>query len=122
MTSAPATRVAEAVRSDGRTLGLQWAGAVTGAIGLAIPRGARQPAVAVRLLAEATQSRAQAALPELAALGPLARGAAEAAPPEIAGFLATTPAALASALPTDEAFWRDNFARLAQRFDAWLPR
>ena len=122
MTSAPATGIAEAVRADGRNLALQWAGAVTSSIGLAIPRGAANPAPALRLLAEATQPRAQSALPALAQLGPLARGAAEAAPPELAGFLATTPAALAAALPADEAFWRDNLPRLAQRFDAWLPR
>jgi putative spermidine/putrescine transport system substrate-binding protein len=122
MTSAPATGIAEAVRADGRNLALQWAGAVTSSMGLAIPRGAANPAQALRLLAEATQPRAQSALPALAPLGPLARGAAEAAPPELAAFLATTQAALAAALPTDEAFWRDNLPRLAQRFDAWLPR
>lgn len=121
MTSAPATGIAEAVRADGRKLALQWAGAVTSTIGLAIPRGTANPN-APRLLAEATQPRAQSALPALALLGPLARGAAETAAPELVPFLATTPTALAAALPADEAFWRDNLPRLTQRFDAWLPR
>lgn len=122
MTSAPATGIAEAVRADGRRLALQWAGALTSTMGLAIPRAAAANPHAPRLLAEAIQPRAQSALPALALLGPLARGAAETAPPELAAFLATTPAALAAALPADEAFWRDNLPRLSQRFDAWLPR
>lgn len=121
MTSAPATGIAEAVRNDGRKLALQWAGAITSTVGLAIPRGTTNPN-AQRLLAAAIQPGPQSALPVLALLGPLARGAAETAPAEVAVFLATTQTALAAALPADEVFWRDNLPRLSQRFDAWLPR
>ncbi len=127
MTTAPSTGIAEAIRQDGRAFTLQWTGAVTSVVAMAIVRpnsnqaGPNQ-ANAIRLLAQATDPRTQAALATAAALGPLARGALDTIPPEAQALLPTSPAALGATLPADEAFWRDNLARLAQRFDAWLPR
>ena len=122
MTTAPSTGIAEAIRQDGRGFVMQWTGAITGVVALAIVRGAPNQANAIRLLAHAADPRAQAALASAAALGPLARGALDGMAPEAQLLLATSSAALAASLPADEAFWRDNLAKLAQRFDAWLPR
>lgn len=121
MSTAPSAGIAEAIRQDGRAFTVQWTGAVTSIAALAIVRGAPNQANAVRLLAHAADPRVQATL-AAAALGPLARGALDGMTPEAQALLATSPAALAAALPADEAFWRDNLAKLAQRFDAWLPR
>ena len=121
MTTGPSTGIAEAIRQDGRSFTLQWTGAVTSVVAIAIVRGTSNQASAIRLLAHAADPRTQAAL-AAAALGPLARGALDTIPPEAQALLPTNPAALAASLPADEAFWRDNLARLAQRFDAWLPR
>lgn len=121
MTTAPSTGIAEAIRQDSRAFTLQWSGAITSVVALAIVRGAPNQANAARLLAHAADPRTQAAL-AAAALGPLARGALDILAPEAQALLPTSPAALAAALPADEAFWRDNLPRLAQRFDAWLPR
>ncbi len=121
LTSAPSTGIADAIRQDGRGLALQWNGAITSVAALAIVRAAPNHANAVRLLAHAADPRTQATL-AAAALGPLARGALDGLPPETLALLPTSPAGLAAALPSDEAFWRDNLTKLAQRFDTWLPR
>lgn len=122
MTSAPASAVAEANRQEGRNFAMQWTGGITSVMALAIARGAPNPAAATRLLAFAAEPRVQAALPALAPLGPLAKGALDGLPAEVATVLSTSPANLAAGVPTDEAFWRDNLAKLSQRFDVWLPR
>jgi putative spermidine/putrescine transport system substrate-binding protein len=122
MTSAPSAGIAEAVRQDGRRLAVQWTGAITSVAALAILRGAPNAPQAARLLSFAADPKIQAALPALAPLGPLARGALEGVAPELQALLPTGAAAAAAAIAADEAFWRDNLARLSQRFDAWLPR
>jgi putative spermidine/putrescine transport system substrate-binding protein len=122
MTSAPSTGIAEAMRQDGRNLALQWTGAVTGVAALAILTGTPHATDATRLLYFAADPKIQAALATQAPLGPLARGAVDLVPPGMQALLPTAPAALAGALPSDEAFWRENLQRLTQRFDAWLPR
>ena len=122
MTTAPSTAIAEAIRQDGRGFTMQWTGALTSVVAMAIVRGAPNQANAIRLLAHAADPRTQAALAAVTAFGPLARGALDGMAPLAKALLPTSPAALAAVLPADEAFWRDNLARLAQRFDAWLPR
>ena len=122
MTSAPSAGIAEAIRQDGRGFALQWAGALTSVVALAIVRGTPHAPDALRLLRFAGEAPVQGALAARTALGPLARGALDGMAPEILALLPSTPAALAAALPIDEAFWRDHQAKLAQRFDAWLPR
>lgn len=122
MTSAPANTIAEANRQDARNFTVQWAGAVTSQFALAIIRGTPNQAAALRLLAYAAEPANQATLARATTIGPLARGALAPLEPEAQAMMATTQAALAAALPADEAFWRDNLLRLTQRFDAWLPR
>jgi putative spermidine/putrescine transport system substrate-binding protein len=122
MTSAPSAKVAEAARELGRPLAMQWNGGLTSLAVLAVVRGTPNQATAMRLLAHAAEARVQAAAAAASRLGPMARGALDLVPAEMQPLLATHPAALAGALPADEAFWRDNQVRLAHRFDAWLPR
>jgi len=122
MTSAPSSGIAEAIRQDGRGFALQWAGAVTSVAALAIVRGSPNAAAAMRLLAFAAEARHQARLATLSALGPFVRGALDGMAADAQALLPTAPGALPATLAGDEPFWRDNLAKLSQRFDAWLPR
>jgi putative spermidine/putrescine transport system substrate-binding protein len=110
------------MRELGRPFAVQWNGAVTSVVALTIVRGTANLGHAVRLLAHAADPRVQAGLAARAVLGPMTRGALEGVPAEVQALLATGQPALGATLATDEAFWRDNLAKLSQRFDAWLPR
>lgn len=122
MTSAPSAVVADANRLDGRNFAMQWAGGITGIASLAVIKASPNLAEAMKFLAFAGEARVQAALPALIPMGPLAKGALDALPPEVQATLPSSPPALAVTLANDEAFWRDNLVKLTQRFDAWLPR
>jgi putative spermidine/putrescine transport system substrate-binding protein len=122
MTSAPAAAVAEANRQEGRNFAMQWQGALTTVVALSVAKGSANLPVAMKLLAYAGEAKVQATLAGLAPLGPLAKGALEGMAADTVATLPTGPAALAAGVPVDEAFWRDNMAKLSQRFDVWLPR
>jgi len=122
MTSAPHVAVAEANRLDGRNFALQWAGGVTTVVAFAVVKGAANAEAAGRLLRFAADGKVQARLPAFVPYGPLARGALEGVAPEVLLALPTSPVALPAVLRSDEAFWHENLAKLARRFDAWLPR
>lgn len=122
MTSAPSSGIAEAMRELGRPFAVQWNGGLTSVVALTIVRGTANLGNAVRLLAHAADPRVQAGLAARAVLGPMARGALEGVPAEVQALLATGQPALGTTLAADEAFWRDNLAKLSQRLDAWLPR
>jgi putative spermidine/putrescine transport system substrate-binding protein len=118
MTAAPSAAVALANRAGPRRFGLQWAGGLIEVEYWAIVKGAARPHEAERFLAAAADPKLQARLPELAALGGLAKGANDGLSPEL---LAVSPTAnLGGALFIDEAFWRDNGDKLGTRFNAAL--
>ena len=122
MTSAPAGAVAEANRQEGRNFAMQWQGALTTVVALSVAKGSTNLPLAMKLLAYAAEAKVQARLAGMAPLGPLAKGALEGMAAEAVAMLPTGPVALAAGVPVDEAFWRDNMAKLSQRFDVWLPR
>ncbi len=117
MTSADSPAVVLADRGGGHNFGVQWAGGLVEAEYWAIVKGTPNQADAQRFLAFAGEAKVQARLPEVAALGGLARGANDGLPPEL---LAASPTANAGTIFVDEAFWRDNGEKLQGRFDAWL--
>jgi putative spermidine/putrescine transport system substrate-binding protein len=118
MTAAPSAAVALANRAGPHHFGLQWAGGLIEAEYWAIAKGATRPHEATLFLAAAADPKLQARLPDLAALGGLARGANDGLPPDL---LAVSPTAnLGGALFIDEAFWRENDDKLGKRFDAAL--
>ena len=117
MTSAPSSSVVLANRTGGHSFGVQWAGGLVQADYWAIVKGTANLADAQRFLAFAGEAKVELGLPEAGALGGLAKGANAGLPPDV---LAISPTAAAGTLFIDEAFWRDNGDKLAQRFDAWL--
>ena len=117
MTSAPSPEIVLANRGGGHNFGLQWAGGLIEAEYWAIVKGTENPAEALRFLAFAGEAKVQARLPEIAALGGLAKGSNEGLSSEL---LAASPMANAGTILVDEAFWHDNGDKLRGRFDAWL--
>ena len=117
MTSAPSPEIVLANRGGGHNFGLQWAGGLVEAEYWAIVKGTESTAEALRFLAFAGEAKVQARLPEVAALGGLAKGSNEGLPPEL---LAISPTANAGTMLVDEAFWHANGDKLRGRFDAWL--
>lgn len=120
MTTAPSAAVALANRAGPRHFGLQWAGGLIEVDYWAIIKGAARLADARRFLAFAADPKLQTALPKLAALGGMSKGANDGLPPDL---LAVSPTAnLGGALFIDDAFWRDNGEKIGHRFDAALAR
>jgi putative spermidine/putrescine transport system substrate-binding protein len=104
-------------RSGGHKFGVQWTGGLVQSEYWAIVKGTPNLADAQRFLAFAADPKVQAKLPEMAALGGLAKGANDGLPPDLQ---AVSPSAAANTLAIDEGFWRDNADKLGQRFNAWL--
>jgi putative spermidine/putrescine transport system substrate-binding protein len=117
MSSAPVSEVVRADRTGGHSFGVQWNGGLVTVGFWAIPKDAPDLANAERFLTFAGEAKVQAALPEVAALGPLAKGANTNLAPDMAAVSAT---ANNGTLFLDETFWRDHGAQLQARFDAWL--
>ena len=117
MTSANSAAIVRANRGGGHSFGVQWAGGLLEATYWAILKATPDQAGAMRFLSFAAGAKVQARLAEAAALGGLAKGANDGLPPEA---LAASPTANAGTMFVDEAFWRDNGAKLQARFDAWL--
>ena len=120
MTSAPHAAVAQANRQGGRNFGEQWTGAIDASVFWAIVHGTPNASAVQAFLIHAADQQVQARLLEYAYFGPLVRGANDGLPPDLLAQSPSAPAALAASLQVDEAFWRDNQARLGTRFDAWL--
>jgi putative spermidine/putrescine transport system substrate-binding protein len=109
MTSAPATAIVRINRAEGRAIAMQWVGGLGSVTFWARIKGSDNAAAIGQFLAFAAEPRNQTRLMEAGPYGALARDA-------------TQPEGFASVMPADEAFWRDNGARLATRFDAWVAR
>jgi len=122
MSSAPNDRVAAADRVEQRHFGIQWSGSLYTVDSWAIVAGSPNYTEATRFLAFAGNPALEAKLLPLIAYGPMAKGANDKLPPELQAVSPTTPANLQNALQIDEAFWRDNYAKLSQRFEDWLKR
>jgi len=120
MTSAPNDRVTAANRAERRHFGIQWSGSLYSVDFWAIVAGSANFAAAIRFLAFAANPAQEAKLLPLIAYGPMAKGANDKLPPDLQAVSPTAPANLQNALQIDEAFWRDNYAKLSQRFEDWL--
>ncbi len=122
MSSAPNDRVTGADRAEKRHLGIQWHGSLYHIDSWAIVAGSANVGEANRFLAFYGIPAVQARLPALIAYGPTAKGANELMPRELRAVSPSAPANMANALQIDEGFWRENYAKLEQRFEAWLKR
>lgn len=122
MTSATNGRISLANRTDHRNFGVQWAGSLSAVHSWAVMKGSPNLRQAYQFLYFAGDSAIEARLVPLVPYPGLAKGAIDGLAPELIAMLPLNPANQAGALVVDEAFWRDNFEKLNQRFSAWLGR
>ena len=122
MTSAPSNRIAVAARSGPRNFGMQWTASLLGVESWAIVKGSPNLRQAMQFLYFAGTPAIEGRLLEVAGTGGLAKGANDGLPPELVAISPTGPANLGAATRFDGGFWRDNQAKLGQRFDAWLAQ
>ena len=119
MTSAPSGQIATLAEHEHKNFGLQFAGSLFELESWVIIKGSPSLrnaqqflyftgllAVEARLLAKSGNT------------GP-ARGLYDGLAPELAAISSGNPANLALGLRSDSGFWRDNLAKLRQRFDTW---
>ncbi len=109
MTSAPAAAIALVNRTEGRAIAMQWAGATASTAFWARVKGSDNQAAIGRFLSYAADPRNLSGLPAAGPYGVLVRDTPQ-------------PDVFAAVLPADEAFWRENGARLGTRFEAWVAR
>ena len=122
LTTAPSTRLAAVAGAQNRHFGVQWAGSLYTVEFWVLAKGAANAAAGLRLLASMGDPALQARLTAITPYGGLAKGASAGLTPEQLAQSPSNPANLAVALQVDEPFWRDNQARLNERFANWLAR
>ncbi len=126
MTSAPAEGIIAAQRGVGSpaypAFAVQWAGSLTSVESWAILAGGPNAAAAVKLLAFAADPKNQRGLPALGGYGGASTGANDGLPAPLLAASPSAPANLSAGLMIDEAFWRDNGAKLDKQYEAWLAK
>ena len=122
MTSAPSARIAIVNRTDHHNFGVQWNASLYEVLSWAIVKGSPNLRQATQFLYFAGTPAIEGRLLEVAGASGLAKRANELLPPELVAISPTTPANLGAAIRFDDGFWRDNQAKLGQRFDAWLAQ
>lgn len=120
LTTAPNTRLASL--SDTRHFGVQWAGSLFNVDYWVMVKGSANAAAGLRLLAFMGDPVAQARLTAILPYGGLSKGASNGLTPDKLAQAPSNPANLAVSLQIDDQFWRENGARLNERFDTWLAR
>ena len=120
LTTAPNTRVAAAARAEGRRFGVQWTGSLYTVDSWVVVKGDADLPAATRLLAFMADPAAQARLTAIIPYGGLAKGATAGLTPDELAQSPANPANLAVSLQLDDQFWRENQAKLTERFDTWL--
>ena len=119
MTSAPNARIAMANLQEHRNFGLQWTASLFEVQSWAVLKGSPNLRQGWQFLYFAGNTAVQARLLRLGGEAGLAKGMNDTLPPEIQALSASNPPNLQAGLRTDAGFWRDNLAKLRQRFETW---
>lgn len=126
MTSAPAETIVAAQRGEGEPphpgFALQWAGSLTTVQSWAILVGSPSITAAVKFLTFAADPKNQRRLATVGGYGGTSNGATEGLPADELAASPSTPANLTAGLMMDEAFWRENKAKLDKQFEAWVAK
>ncbi|HTW26013.1 MAG TPA: extracellular solute-binding protein [Acetobacteraceae bacterium] len=122
MTSAPNIRITDANRAEHRNFGIQWKQSLSEVSFWAIPKGNGATDAAYSLLGFVGEPQREAALQALVPYGGLAKGANARLSQEQKAISPATQAHLQESMPIDQTFWRDNLAKLDERFEAWLEK
>jgi putative spermidine/putrescine transport system substrate-binding protein len=120
MTSAFAPPIATVNRTAHRNFGMQFSASLYEVQSWAILKGSSNLRQATQFLYFAGTPAIEARLVGLFGEGGLAKGANDGLPAELAQISPTTTTNLNAAVRVDAGFWRDNLAKLRQRFENWL--
>lgn len=122
MTSAPSAAIATASKQEMRNFGIQWAASLYHVLSWAVVKSSPNIRVAQQFLYFTGMPAVEARLVRLSGQVGAAKGLNDGLPPELLAISPTNPANMASALREDVGLWRENQAKLRQRFDAWIGR
>jgi putative spermidine/putrescine transport system substrate-binding protein len=120
MTSASASAITTINRTEHRNFGLQWAASLYEVLSWAVLKGSPNLRAATQFLYFAGTPAIEGRLVLASGDGGLAKGASDWPSPEVGQNAPTAPANLSAGVRIDLGFWRENMAKLRQRFDAWL--
>jgi len=107
---------------DTSTLDVAWNGGIYDMDAWAIPRGAKDQAIAKDFIAFSVSPEAQKNFAEIIGYGPTNTKAMALIAPEVQANLPTSPANIQGQIAIDVAFWSDWGEQLEQRFNAWAAR
>jgi putative spermidine/putrescine transport system substrate-binding protein len=126
MTSAPAGVLLAAAKATSgvapRDFAVQWTGALLTFDSWVIPATVANPDIARRFLAFASDPRRQKALGAFPGYGSAVTGGTDELGAAEKADSPATPANLSAGLMVDQAFWRDNGARLEKLYESWLTK
>jgi putative spermidine/putrescine transport system substrate-binding protein len=120
MTTGPSGSIATRGREEHRNFGLQFAGSLYEVQSWAIIKGSPALKQAQQFLYFTGMPAVEARLLREAGTTGLTKGLNDNLPTDAQAISPSNPASLNNALRTDPGFWRDNGAKLRQRFEAWL--
>jgi putative spermidine/putrescine transport system substrate-binding protein len=120
MTSGASGPIATLGQQDHRNFGLQFTGSLYEMQSWAIMKGSPALKTAQQFLYFVGLPAVEWRLLHTNGETGLSKGATDGLSPELQAISPSNPANLTGALRTDPGFWRDNGAKLRQRFDAWL--
>jgi putative spermidine/putrescine transport system substrate-binding protein len=119
MTSAPSGQIAATAEREHKNFGLQFAASLFEMPSWVIMKGSPSVRNAQQFLYFTGLPAIETQLLRHSGEAGLVKGVNEALPPELAAISPSNPANLAAGLKIDAGFWRDNLAKLRQRFDTW---
>lgn len=103
----------------GAPIAVSWEQNIQSVDYLAIPRGSRNRAAAMRLIDTMTLAENQAKLANLIAYAPTNPAAFGSIDKAVEPWLSTAPANVEKGFVINAAYWRDNQKALTERWDAW---
>jgi putative spermidine/putrescine transport system substrate-binding protein len=105
---------------DKAPLGVAWGDAVLRTSWWAIPKGAKHPGNAMKLLAWMQDATRQSEQAKLSGYAGGNKGVAALLPKEVSAFLATSPEHLAETIVADDTWWSVNGPAAQKRFTSWV--
>ncbi len=122
MTTTPSDVIVMANRAEKRNFGVQFNASLYDPRSWVIMKGAQNLREAQQFLYFTGSPALQARLFRVSGEAGLARGVNDWLTPDQQATSPTVPANMNGALRVDNAFWRDNLAKLRTRFEAWLSQ
>jgi len=111
-------RIFDAVQKGGK-LGIEWNQNMQLVDYLVVPRGVKNPDLAMALINEMTLPEHQAKVADLMALAPTNPEAFKLISPSVSPWLSTTPANAKQGFMVNWDYWQDHYKPLAERWQAW---